>query len=102
MKMQTLGFFHGIGKTSFVSLSKYVQVSQNDEVVHKSPVIECLMAPLHVSIKDSINTSNPAAAVPCLWPSLAGTALACPQGPPELYPQTTRISSSHLVCCYAP
>lgn len=47
-------------------LSKYVQVSQNDEIVHKSPVIECLMASLHVSIKDPISTPEVAAAVPCL------------------------------------
>lgn len=65
MKTQMLGVFHGIGKRSFVSLSKYVQVSQNDEIVHKSPVIECLMASLHVSIKDPISTPEVAAAVPC-------------------------------------
>lgn len=47
-------------------LSKYVQVSQNDEIVHKSPVTECLMASLHVSIKDPISTPEVAAAVPCL------------------------------------
>lgn len=45
-------FFHGIGKWSFVSLSVYVQVSQSDEIVHKSPVIQRLVAPLHVSVKD--------------------------------------------------
>lgn len=46
----------------------------------------------HVSVKDYLSTSNLAAAVPCLWPSLAGTALACLQGPPAPYPQMSGLA----------
>lgn len=68
IKMQAFRFggFYGIGKRRFFSLSTHMKVSQNDEIVHKSPAIECLVPPLHMSIKDYISTSNLAAAVPCL------------------------------------
>lgn len=91
IKMQTFGFggFYGIGKRSCFSLSAQMQVSQNDEIVHKSPVIECLVPPLHTSIKDYISAPKLAAAVPSLWPVQ----------PPALQP---RISSPHSVCSCAP
>lgn len=97
IKMQTLivGGFYGIGKRSFVSLSN-TQASQNGEIVHKSPVIECLVPPLHMSIKDHTSARSLAAAVPCLWPSLAGTAVTCPA--PSTGAEHQQSPLSLLVC----
>lgn len=62
-----ISFFHEIGKRSFVSIFKHMQVHQNDEVVWRFPVTECLMAPLDVNIKYYSFMSNLTAEEPCLW-----------------------------------
>lgn len=61
-------FFHWVEKRSFVNIFKHMQVRQNDEIVWRFPVTECLMAPLGVNIKYYSSMSNLAAEVPCLWP----------------------------------